>query len=162
MINRTKASLFCALAAASLLAGCERVHHVVQAGEVLGAANTLVDDYNAGNAAAAAAQDAPDYVGIFHGTPNNVGPAADLAEMKAAMAVAKLHWQIGKWNLTVAKADDLAVFEAPYTFTVTDAKGVSTRESGNWIAIFKRQKDGTLKLWRSIGSDTPPAKPAAG
>ena len=64
--------------------------------------------------------------------------------------------------MTVAKADDLAVFEAPYTFTVTDAKGVSTRESGNWIAIFKRQKDGTLKLWRSIGSDTPAAKPAGG
>ena len=52
MIDRIKASLFCALAAASLLTGCERDHQVVQTSEVVGAANTLVDDYNAGDAAA--------------------------------------------------------------------------------------------------------------
>jgi ketosteroid isomerase-like protein len=162
MIDRTTASLLCALAAGSLLAGCERHHRFAQAAEVVQAARTIVSDYNAGNAAAAAAQDAPDFVGIFHGTPNNVGPAADLAEMKAQMAVANLKWQIGEPRVTIAKAGDLALFEAPYTFTVTDAKGATTRESGNWIAIFKRQKDGTLKLWRSIGSDTLPVKPAGG
>ena len=161
MIKGTRAALFCALAAGSLLAGCER-HHRIESGEVVHAAQTLVNDYNAGNAAAAAAQDAPDYVGIFHGTPNNVGPAADLAQMKAEMATAKLNWQIGEPKVTIARAGVLGIFEASYTFAVPDSKGATTRETGNWIAIFKRQQDGTLKLWRSIGSDTPPAHPPGG
>jgi len=161
MIKGTRAALFCALAAGSLLGGCER-HHRIETAEVVQAAQTLVNDYNAGNAAAAAAQDAPDYVGVFHGTPNNVGPAADLAQMKAEMATAKLNWQIGEPKVTIARAGDLGIFEASYTFAVTDSKGATTRETGNWIAIFKRQQDGTLKLWRSIGSDTPPAHPPGG
>ena len=40
-------------------------------------------------------------------------------------------------------------------------KGAATRETGNWIAIFKRQADGKLKLWRSIGSDLPAAEAPA-
>jgi ketosteroid isomerase-like protein len=157
MIEGTRASLLFALAAGSLLAGCGRIHRSGDSAEVVRAAQGVVAAYNAQDAAAAAAFDAPDYVGIFHGTPNNVGPAADLAEMKAAMAAAKLNWQIGKPQVTVAQAGDIGIFEAPYTFTITDAKGATTRETGNWIAIFKRQNDGTLKLWRSIGSDTPAA-----
>jgi hypothetical protein len=37
-----------------------------------------------------------------------------------------------------------------------------TRETGTWIAIFKRQEDGSMKLWRSIASDTPAAKRTVG
>ena len=39
---------------------------------------------------------------------------------------------------------------------------LTARESGTWIAIFKRQNDGSMKLWRSIASDGPAPKPEAG
>jgi ketosteroid isomerase-like protein len=160
MGHRTLAALI-ALLAVSSLSGCARHASAADVtAQVRQQALALVNDYNSGNAVAAAAMDAPDYVGIFHGTPNTVGPAADLAGMKAQMTQAKAHWAIGPAKVTVAKAADLALFEAPYTFSFTDAKGATQRDTGNWIAIFKRQADGSLKLWRSIGSDTPPMPPA--
>src|SRR3954452_7398164 len=140
-----------------MIAGCSRQSDAAGvADQVRKQALGLVAAYNAGDAAAAAGYDAPDYVGIFHGTPNNVGPAADFQEMKAAMAVSKLLWQVGEPKVTVARRGDIAIVEAPYTFTVTMNQGGVTHETGNWVAIFKRQPDGTLKLWRSIGSDAPP------
>ncbi len=159
MTNRTNAPLLVTLAAASLLAGCNHSStDTAVAEQVRKDALGLVAAYNAQDAAAAAAYDAPDYVGIYHGTPNNVGPAVDLKEMKAAMAVSKLDWQIGQGKVTVARAGDIGIFEAPYTFTVTTPQGAATRETGNWIAIFKRQDNGQMKLWRSIGSDLPAAR----
>ena len=159
MTNRPHTRLFIALAAASLLTGCSGQGDTgAVADQVRKDALGLVAAYNAQDAAAAAAYDAPDYVGIYHGTPNNVGPAADLKEMKAAMAVSKLDWQIGEGQVTVARAGDIGIFEAPYSFTVTTPQGAVMRETGNWIAIFKRQKNGAMKLWRSIGSDLPATK----
>ena len=165
MTDRTRVSLLCLAAAGSLLAGCARhgsADTSAVADQVRKDALALVADYNAQNAAAAAAYDAPDYVGVFHGTPNVNGPAADEAGMKAAMAASKVLWQIGEVKVTVSRAGDVGIFEAPYTFTVTTPQGASSKESGNWIAIFRRQEDGTMKLWRSIGSDIPAPKAVAG
>lgn len=159
MTSRTSAPLLIALAAASLLAGCARQQNTTGVADAVRKdALALVAAYNAQDAAAAAAYDAPDYVGIYHGTPNNIGPAADLEAMKAAMAVSRLNWQIGEPRVTVSQAGDIGIFEAPYTFTITMPQGAVTRETGNWIAIFKRQDDGRMKLWRSIASDLPAAK----
>ena len=159
MTNRSHTPLFVAFSAAAALAGCSGQNDTTAvADQVRKDALGLVAAYNAQDADAAAAYDAPDYVGIFHGTPNNVGPAVDLREMKAAMAISKLDWQIGPGKVTVAKAGDIGIFEAPYTFTITPPQGAATRETGNWIAIFKRQDDGKMKLWRSIGSDLPATK----
>jgi ketosteroid isomerase-like protein len=119
----------------------------------------VVAAYNAQDAHAAAAYDAPDYVGVFHGQPNTVGPAADEASMKAQMSSTHVGWALGQGKVTVAKAGDIGVFEAPYTFSIATPDGGTTRERGTWIAIFKRQDDGTMKLWRSIGSDIPPPPP---
>ena len=77
------------------------------------------------------------------------------------MAAAKVHWQIGEGKVTVSRSGDLGIFEAPYSFTITTPQGGVSTEAGNWIAIFKRGDDGKLKLWRSIGSDTPQPKPGA-
>ena len=115
----------------------------------------MVAAYNRLDAHAAAAYDAPDYVGVYHGTPNTVGRAADEAGMKAQMAAARVDWQLGKDTVTVSKSGDLGIFEAPYTFVIQVPGAPQTRETGTWIAIFKRQGDGSLKLWRSIASDTP-------
>ena len=158
------ASLIYLAAAGSLLTGCHRDLRPADtdevAAEVRRDALALVSDYNSGNVGAAAARDAHDYVSVFHGSPNTVGPAADLAAMKQQIAAGKAHWDIGEAKVTVSRAGDLGLFEAPYNYTFTDPKGVTQRESGNWIAIFKRQDNGTMKLWRSIGSDLPAATSA--
>ena len=155
----TCTSLIYVAAVGSLLAGCHRdlgpADSDKVAVEVQRDALALVGDYNSGNAVAAAARDAPDYVGVFHGAPNTVGSAADLAGMKQQIAGGKAHWDVGEAKVTVSRAGDIGLFEAPYDYTFTDPKGATQRESGNWIAIFKRQEDGTMKLWRSIGSDLP-------
>lgn len=147
-----------ALAALLLLAtaaGCARQHAQADvAAQIRKNALGLVAAYNAQDASTAAAYDAPDYVGVYHGTPNTIGPAADEAGMKAQMAAAKVEWRLGHDKVTVANAGDLAVFEAPYTFIVTLPQGGRTNEQGTWIAIFKRQDDGSMKLWRSIASNS--------
>jgi ketosteroid isomerase-like protein len=147
---------------AILLTGCSQQSDTTNvAAQVRKDALGVVAAYNAQDAHAAAAYDAPDYVGVYHGTPNTFGPAADEASMKAQMAAAKVDWQLGADKVTVSKAGDLGVFEAPYTFVITMPQGI-TRETGTWIAIFKRQDDGSMKLWRSIASDTPPSKRTVG
>jgi ketosteroid isomerase-like protein len=125
--------------------------------EVRSAALGVVAAYNHGDAHAAAAFDAPDYVGVYHGTANTVGPAADEAAMKAEMAQAKVDWQLGTDKVSLSKAGDLGIFEAPYTFVVSIPGAPTTTERGTWIAIFKRQEDGSMKLWRSVASDGPAA-----
>jgi ketosteroid isomerase-like protein len=131
------------------------------ANDTRAAAHGIIAAFNRHDAHAAAAYDAPDYVGIFHGTANTVGMAADEAGMKAQMASAKVDWQLGKENVTVAKAGDIGIFEAPYTFVINIPGAPTTTERGTWTAIFKRQSDGTMKLWRSIASDgaAPPSSP---
>jgi ketosteroid isomerase-like protein len=158
MIARTSAFLLIGLAT---LSGCSQLgHDSGTIDEVRKAALGVVAAYNAQDAHAAAAYDAPDYVGIYHGSPNTVGPAADEAAMKSQAAAGHVDWQLGDGKVTVSKAGDLGIYEAPYTFTVTNPDKSVTRETGNWIAIFRRQDDGTLKLWRSIASDTPSPKPS--
>ena len=151
------------LAAALLLAGCMKGPGSAEiADQVRKDALGVVAAYNAQDAHAAAAYDAPDYVGIYHGSANTIGPAADEAAMKAQMQSANVDWQLGEGKVTVAKDGDLAVFEAPYTFVVTTPQGGNSTERGTWVAIFKKQDDGSLKLWRSIASDgPPPGVPAA-
>jgi len=160
MVHRTLGPL---LALSAALAGCARYasppDSSAVAEQVRKNALGVVAAYNARDAHAAAAYDAPDYVGVYHGTANTVGPAADEAAMKAQMAAMKVDWQLGQSKVTVAKAGDLAVFEAPYTFTINVPNAPTTTERGTWIAIFKRQEDGSMKLWRSIASDGPAAKP---
>ena len=141
-----------------LAAGCNRQPTGV-ADDVRRQALGVVAAYNAQDPHKAASYDAPDYVGIYHGTPNTLGPAADEAGMKAGMAAAKVDWRLGADKVTVSKAGDLGIFEAPYIFVVTTPAGAS-RETGTWVAIFKRQDDGAMKLWRSIASDNPAPKPA--
>ncbi len=156
MITQLRALLL-ALAGALALCGCGRgADTSAVADQVRKDALGLVAAYNAEDAKAAAAYDAPDYVGIYHGQPNTVGPAADEAGMKAQMEAADVDWKLGPDKVTVATAGDFAVFEAPYTFTVTTPQGGRSVETGSWVAIFRRQGDGSLKLWRSIASDTPP------
>jgi ketosteroid isomerase-like protein len=150
------------IAALASLAGCSSHSSNSAAHATRAAAHGIIAAFNRQDAHAAAAFDAPDYVGIFHGTANTLGMAADEAAMKAQMASAKVDWQLGKENVTVAKAGDIGVFEAPYTFVINIPGAPITTERGTWTAIFKRQPDGSMKLWRSIASDGPAPTSSAG
>ncbi len=119
-------------------------------------AEGVVAAYNAHDAAKAASYDAPDYLGLFHGAAPVAGMAGDEAEMKLQMEDPAVNWTVSDGTITVAKAGDMAVYQAAYVFTYTDpdTKRPAT-ERGNWIAIFKKQDDGSMKLWRSLGIDLP-------
>ena len=146
----------CFAAVALLLTGCSSASSDA-AEATRTAAHGIIAAFNRQDARGVAAFDTPDYVGIFHGSPNTVGPAADEAGMKAMTAQSRVDWQLGKENVTVSKDGDIGVFEAPYTFVVTIPGAPTTTERGTWMAIFKRQSDGSMKLWRSIASDGPKA-----
>ncbi len=164
---RAFASLLLLASASVGLAGCDRqaasADTAAVAAQVTQSARGLVAAYNAHDADRTVAYDAPDYVGVFHGSPNTLGPEADRAEMAAQAKDANTRWDMGQSNVTVSKDGDMAVFEAPYTFTITNGvTGEPMSEQGNWIAIWKRQPDGSMKLWRSIGSDTGTQSATAG
>ena len=155
-MNRAAPTLAVALTLA--LAGCNKPPSEPAAtpGSVAADAKAIVAAYNAHDAERAVAFDAPDYVGIFHGAPNTAGPAADLTGMRQQLKDPLAKWDSAGGTATVSQSGDIGIYEAPYTFTVTNpATGEPVNEPGNWIAIFKRQPDGTMKLWRSIGSDVP-------
>jgi len=122
----------------------------------------LVIDYNAHDAAKAAARDAPDYISMFHGVPNAIGPAADRANMEKQMTDPATRFELMDEVVDVAASGDLAVYRATYRFHFTnpETRTVAT-ETGNWIAGYKTQPDGSLKLAWSIGADTGPVVTAA-
>lgn len=120
----------------------------------------LTAAYNAHDSAKAASYDAPDYVSMFHGATNAVGPAADAASMKEQFKDPAARFDTNIQSVDVSKAGDIAIVRSLYQYTFTDPKTKKpASESGNWVAAFKRQSDGSLKLAWSIGADMPVAKP---
>jgi ketosteroid isomerase-like protein len=147
-------------AAALMLGGCQQQQAAPPpppdsksvVAEVEADAQAIVADYNARNAAQAASHDAPDYVGLYAGSPPTVGPDADQASMETQMEDPSVHYQLtGTPKVTVAKSGDMAVFESGYAFTTTDlASNQPSTKHGTWVAIYQRQPNGSMMLWRSI------------
>jgi ketosteroid isomerase-like protein len=131
------------------------------AAEVKAAIKTQVDAYAARDAAAAASIAATDMLGMFHGEANVVGKQAVLGQIKAQMADPALKLSVSDETVDVAASGDLAVYRATYHFTYTSpaTKGPST-EAGNWVAVFSRQSDGTMKMSKDMVLDMP--APASG
>lgn len=126
------------------------------AAQVKAAIKTQVDAYGARDVARAASILADDVVLHFHGAPNVVGKAAAMAGIKEQMADPSLKLAVADESVDVATAGDMAVYSATYTFTFTSpATKTTTTEMGNWVAVFKRQADGTMKLSRDMVLDTP-------
>jgi ketosteroid isomerase-like protein len=120
--------------------------------EVEADARKVVADYNAKDPAQAASHDAEGYVGLYAGSPNTVGADADRTSMEQQMKDPALHFGLtGQETTTVSRSGDMAVFESGYTFTTTDpSSGNPATENGTWVAIYRRQAGGSMKLWRSI------------
>lgn len=113
--------------------------------------------FNARDAVGATSIDAADYVGFFHGMPNTIGHAADLALTKEQVADPAMKLVIANEHVDVAQAGDMATWRCTYAYTYTDPATKQPRvELGNYIIGFKRQPDGKMKAAWSVVSDTPP------
>ena len=164
--------LIAPLAALALLGGCQQAaapavtdtapNTANVTAEVKAVAAEIIAAYNAHDPKKTASYDAPDYLGLNHGTPVLHGEAADAESMAALMKDPANRFTLGEATVIVAKAGDMAVFNAPYDSAWTDPKShLLMAEKGTWIGVFTRQGDGTMKLSRSIGVDSGPATPAA-
>lgn len=117
----------------------------------------IVMSFNNHDAAGAVSHDEPGYIGMFHGTPNSIGVAADLAVTKIQVSDPAAKVTLGDQVIDVAAAGDMAIDRATYDYAYTDPQTHQTKlESGNWVMCFKKQADGTWKLAWSVLSDTGP------
>lgn len=156
------------LAAVLLAAGCSAPAPATKpadtgkaADEVKDGMGKLIAAFNAHDLAGAVALDAPDFVGMLHGMPNAIGPEGDSAVTKQQMADPAQKVDAQDARVDVASAGDMAVWRATYSYTFTDpVKKAPTTERGNWVTVWKRQADGTMKIALSMVSDTG-AKPPA-
>lgn len=153
------------LLASLVLAGCSAgagpaatVDRQAVAAEVKAAIKTQLDAYAARDPEKAISIAAPDMLGMFHGEPNNVGRDAVFAQIKAQMADPAVRLEASDETVDVAASGDLAVYRAVYRFTFTNpATGQPAVETGNWVAVFARQADGSMKLSKDMVLDLPSA-----
>lgn len=159
--------LFATSATLGLLAACQQpaapaVDTAKIAEAVKGQSAALVAAFNAHDAQKAVSFDAPDYIGMFHGAPNVLGPEADLALTKQQVADPAAKVAVSHEDVSVAAAGDRALWRSTYEYTFTDAKTKQpTTEHGNWLIGWRKQEDGSWKAAWGVVSDTPaPAAPA--
>ena len=116
----------------------------------------LIAAFNSCDAMKGISYDAPDVVSMFHGAPNVVGAAADMAEAKKGCLDKTQHVTAANETVDVAAAGDMAVYRSTYVFTGTDPKTKKpTAEKGNYLVGWKKQPDGSWKIEWSIGSNMP-------
>ena len=143
---------------ASVLSGCGKPKPAttLTASLVKADVHELIAAFNAHDAAKTVSHDAPDFVGMFHGMANNLGPAADLSITKLQVADPKAHIDLSNETVDVSKSGDMAVYRATYAAASTDAKANRTVvEHGNVLIGYRLGADGSPKVaWDSF-SDTP-------
>ncbi len=151
------------LGAVLLLASCAKGPDATKiADEISTAMAGTVAAINARDAEKAVAIDSDNFVGIFHDMENVRGKAADLALTKQQLGDPALKFEVANPEIDVSASGDMAVWRAAYTYNFTDPKTKSlATERGNWIAVFRRQPDGTMKATLTVMSDTPSPAPAA-
>lgn len=155
------------VAALALLAGCNTAPAADSAkvgDEVKANMTEMVAAFAARDADKAVSWDAPDFVGMFHGTPNVSGKEGDLALTKQQVADPAMKFSVSDEKIDVAASGDLAVWRATYSYSYTDPVTKQPKtEVGNWVVGWKRQADGTMKEAWGVVSDTPAetAAPAA-
>ena len=158
-------SVVCMLAASALTA-CDGGPVPPDKGKISGAikddVHEVVAAFNTKDADKVVTHDAPDIVFMFHGQPNVVGVAADLASTKQMVADPRAYIQLGNETVDVADSGEMAVYHTVYKFTSTNPKGKGdVVEHGNWLIGYKLI-DGKWKIAWNVVSDTgpPPAEPA--
>ena len=152
--------ILCAPVLAHTAPTAAAVSPAAAAAEVKALAREHIAAFNARDAVGATAIQTTDYIGFFHGMPNTVGHAADLAITKVQVADPAMKLVIADEHVDVAQAGDMATWRCTYRYTYTDPATKQARvEHGNYIIGFKRQPDGKMKAAWSVVSDTPPPTP---
>ena len=122
----------------------------------------LIAEFNAKDVDKAVAHDAPDYLSMFHGAPNTVGPAADKEVTKQQVSDPNMKLVATIDAVDVAEAGDMAVVRSTYDYSFTDpATKAAKTEHGNWLLGYRKQADGAYKVAWGVVSDSPAAAPAA-
>lgn len=156
-------SLAIAAAAAMAVWGCGKPKSsaTLTADRVKNDVHDLIAAFNAHDAVRTVSHDAPDFVGMFHGMANNLGPAADLTITKLQVADPNAHIDLANETVDVSRSGEMAVYRATYAATATDPKTRKTVvEHGNVLIGYRLASDGSPKVvWDSF-SDTP-APPTA-
>jgi uncharacterized protein (TIGR02246 family) len=127
-------------------------------------------DLDAKWSAAAAAKDIDKTVSYYSEDAVVMPPNAPSAKTRETIRTAwkemlttpgaAIRWKTTK--VEVAKAGDLACVSGTYEETMTEASGKPVKDHGKYVAIFKKQADGTWKVVADIwNSDLPVAAPAA-
>jgi uncharacterized protein (TIGR02246 family) len=127
-------------------------------------------DLDAKWSAAAAAKDIDKTVSYYSEDAVVMPPNAPSAKTRETIRTAwkemlttpgaAIRWKTTK--VEVAKAGDLACVSGTYEETMTEASGKAVKDHGKYVAIFKKQADGTWKVVADIwNSDLPVAAPAA-
>jgi len=120
------------------------------------AMDATVAALNARDAETAVEIDAPDYVGINNGIANLQGKAADLNFTRNMVADHALKLAIKDSKVDVAKQGDMAVFSTTYVLTSTDPVTRKPGTSyGNWVVVFRKQADNSLRAALGVVSQTP-------
>ena len=108
---------------------------------------------NAHDAARATAFEAADIISMESGRPASVGRDADMAGIKMAFQREPTwHLSLVDEAVDVARSGDMAVYRSTYNQDSTQS-GVPATQRVNYIALFKRQADGTWKIAWSVVSN---------
>ena len=106
---------------------------------------------NAGDAAALAELYAEDVIHMPPDAASHVGRGAVLAAMEEMFGANTL--QLTSVADEIELAGDLAFVRITWDETIAPKAGGDTEQMhGNWLAILKRQADGSWKLWRDMWS----------
>lgn len=114
-----------------------------------------VKAFNGRDPERATRSNAPDFVQMFHGQPN-ADAATNLANTKVQVSDPALKLTISEEQVDVAEAGDMVLYTNKYAYTFTDPSSVRpATEVGNWVIIYRRQPDGSMKIFREVISDLP-------
>ncbi len=130
-------------------------NHTAIADQIKADVRQTVSAFNARDAEAAVRSNAPDFIQMFHGQPN-ADNAANLANTRVQLADPAVKLSIDDEQAAVADAGDMVFYSNRYTYTFTDpVTNAPTTETGNWVLIYRRQPDGSMKIFREVISDLP-------
>ena len=119
-------------------------------------------------AAAAQAKDAAKFVSFYAddavvmmaGAPDISGMAAIREGIGAMMQDPHFALSFEPDNVVVARSGDLAYETGPYSMTMTGADKKAATERGHYVAVWRKQSDGSWKVAVDAPLSDPPGNPA--
>jgi uncharacterized protein (TIGR02246 family) len=143
---------------AALMAACEGTGSISLSAEELAAVQAV----GRAQQAAINAEDVGSIVALYTPDAVSLPPGWELLQGREAI---RRFWEgqvtgvqgTGSYTTTtITGANDLAYEAGTYTYTYTDTAGVTRTRYGKYLAVLKRQADGSWKLAADTWNFTPP------